>query len=80
MRQRTVPASCLAGDILSQFITFSKVFDRQRLSYPNAPKKVIQETIRVCRQHNILKTYLEEEEAALIMIEIMDQKRLWNLP
>ena len=65
----------MAGDILSQFITFSKVFDRKRLSYPNAPKKAIQETIRVCRQNDILKTYLEEEEAALIMIEIMDQKK-----
>jgi len=65
----------IAGDILYQFITFSKVFDQQRKNHLNDPKKAIQETIRICRQNDILKTYLEEEEAALIMIEIMDQKK-----
>ena len=65
----------IAGDILYQFITFSKVFDQQRKKHLNDPKKAIQETIRICRQNDILKTYLEEEEAALIMIEIMDQKK-----
>lgn len=65
----------IVGDILYQFITFSKVFDQQRKNHLNDPKKAIQETIRICRQNDILKTYLAEEEVALIMIEIMDQKK-----
>ena len=63
------------GDILNQFITFSKVFDAQRKLYPDDRRKAVQETIRICREKDVLTAYLEQEEAAAVMFTFADQER-----
>ena len=63
------------GDILNQFIIFSKVFDEQRKLYPDDIRKAVQETIRICREMNVLNDYLAEEEAATVMYAFADQER-----
>ena len=62
-------------DILNQFIIFSKVFDEQRKLYPDDIRKAVQETIRICREMNVLNDYLAEEEAATVMYSFADQER-----
>ena len=66
------------GDILNQFIVFSRLFDEQRQIYPNNLRKAVQETIHICKNKNILKQYLEEEEAAAVMYTFADQEKEFN--
>lgn len=61
------------GDILNQYITFSRVFDEQQKLYPGDREKIVQETIRICKNKNVLNDYLAREEAAAIMFTIADQ-------
>ena len=67
-----------AGDILSQFITFSKVFDEQRKLYLDDMRKAVQETIRICKEKDVLAAYLEREEAATVMFAFADQEKEYN--
>ena len=66
------------GDILNQFITFSKVFDQMRQQYPDDTRKAVQETIRICQEKDVLSAYLSEEEAAAVMFTFADQEREYN--
>lgn len=63
------------GDILNQFIAFSKVFDEQRKEYPDDKRKAVQETIRICKEKDVLKEYLTREEAATVMFAFADQEK-----
>ena len=38
-------------------------------------RRVVQETIRICREKDVLDAYLANEEAAVIMFEIGDQEK-----
>ena len=67
-----------AGDILSQFIDFSHVFDSQRKLYSDDMRKAVQETIRICREKNVLRDYLKGEEAAAVMFAFADQEKEFN--
>ncbi len=49
------------GDIISQYVTFTKVYDEQRKLYGRT-RKAVTETIRICKDKNVLKEYLEERE------------------
>ena len=66
------------GDIINQFITFSKVFDSQRRLNPEDPHEAVRETIRICKSQDVLKDYLEQEEAATIMFTIADQEKAFQ--
>ena len=66
------------GDILSQFVRFTKVFDEQRKIHDD-PRKAVEETIKICREENVLKDYLEREEAAVVMFTFADQERATKL-
>ena len=66
------------GDILNQFITFSKVFDRMRRQYPSDTRIAVQETIKICQEKDVLTAYLSEEEAATVMFTFADQEREWK--
>ena len=66
------------GDILNQFITFSKVFDQMRKQYPDDMRKAVQETIRICREKDVLSSYLSEEEAETVMFTFTDQEREYS--
>lgn len=43
------------GDIINQYIFFSKVFDEQYRLYPGDRTKAVQETIRICMERDVLK-------------------------
>ena len=73
--EATVIYDSKAGDIINQYIVFSKVFDEQRKQYPEELKKSVQETIRICKEKNVLADYLAKEEVAVVMYNFADQER-----
>ena len=68
----------MAGNILNQFITFCRVFEEQRKQYPGEAVTVVRETIRICREREVLADYLAGEEAATVMFTIADQEKAYN--
>ena len=68
-----------SGDIINQYITFAKVFDRQRRLYLGDVQRAIRETIRICKEQDVLKAYLEQEEAAAVMFTLADQDKAQEL-
>ena len=64
-------------DIIGQYIIFSKVYNEQRKLYGNT-KKAITETIRICKNRNVLKQYLEskEQEVVDIMMTLFDDEQI----
>lgn len=64
-------------DIIGQYIIFSKVYNEQRKLY-GSTKKAITETIRICKNRNVLKQYLEskEQEVVDIMMTLFDDEQI----
>lgn len=64
-------------DIIGQYINFSKVYNEQRKLYGNT-KQAITETIRICKNRNVLKEYLEskEQEVVDIMMTLFDDEQI----
>ncbi|MCM1184664.1 MAG: hypothetical protein NC337_14940 [Roseburia sp.] len=52
-------------DIIGQYIIFSKVYNEQRKLYGNTTQAVM-ETIRICKDRNVLKEYLEDREQEVV--------------
>jgi hypothetical protein len=50
-----------SDSIINQYIIFSKVYDEQRKKYGRTRQAII-ETIRLCKDRNVLKEYLESRE------------------
>ena len=65
------------GDIIHQYVTFSKVCQEQ-VSIHGRTRKAIQEAIRICKDRNVLKEYLEskEKEVVNMMMELYDQEEV----
>lgn len=65
-----------ASNIIGQYIRFCKVFDEQRKKYGYTPE-AIQNTIRICKDENVLKEFLESKESEVrdIMMNLWDQER-----
>ena len=58
-------------DVISQYVAFTKVFDEQRKQYGRT-RKAIEETIRICKDRNIMKEYFEKREKEVItMLETL---------
>ena len=49
------------NSIIGQYIIFCKVYNEQRKKYGQT-KKAVTETIRICKDRNVLKEYLESKE------------------
>ena len=47
------------GDIISQYVTFTKVYHEQMKKYGRTCKAIL-EAIRICKDNNVLKKYLEQ--------------------
>ena len=64
-------------DIIGQYIIFSKVYNEQRKLH-GATKKAILETIRICKDRNVLKEYLEsrEQEVVDMMMTLFDDEQI----
>ncbi len=65
------------GDIISQYVAFTKVYDEQRKLHGRT-RKAVTETIRICKDKNVLKEYLEEceKEVENIMLAMYDEKEI----
>ena len=61
------------GNIISQYINFCRVFDDQVRLYGRTEKAVM-ETIRICKDRNILREYLSKEEVPSIMFGGFDME------
>lgn len=64
-------------NIIGQYIFFSKVYNEQRKLYGNT-KQAVTETIRICKDRNVLKEYLEskEQEVVDIMMTLFDDEQI----
>ena len=62
------------GDIINQYVIFSRVFDEQ-IKIHGKTELAVKETIRICREQNVLKDYLAREEAASIMFGGFDEEK-----
>ena len=68
------------GDIINQYVTFTKILDEQTKLYGRT-KKAIQETIRICKDDNVLKEYLESRESEVvdIMMQLYDREEIMRV-
>ncbi|MCM1496086.1 MAG: hypothetical protein NC089_09860 [Bacteroides sp.] len=64
-------------DIINQYIIFCKVFDEQREKY-GMTEQAIKETIKICKDRNVLKEYLERRgtEVVTIMMSLFDEEEI----
>ncbi|MCM1246302.1 MAG: hypothetical protein NC293_11740 [Roseburia sp.] len=71
----TVSEETGEGDIINQYIIFTKVCNEQVKLYGRT-RKAILETIRICKDRNVLKEYLEsrEKEVVDIMMVLYDEE------
>lgn len=68
-----------AEDIIGQYIIFCKVYQEQRKCYGNT-REAVTETIRICKDRNVLKEYLEsrEKEVVDIMMTLFDDEQIYK--
>ena len=65
------------NSIIGQYIIFCKVYNEQRKKYGQT-KKAVTETIRICKNRNVLKEYLEnkEQEVVDIMMTLFEDEQV----
>ena len=75
LRERFLLQSAVPDDIIGQYIIFSHVMDEQIKKYGRVREAAL-ETIRICRDRDVLKKYLKEREKEVvnIMIELFNQE------
>jgi hypothetical protein len=63
--------------IINQYIKFTRIYDEQRKIYGRKREAVL-ETIRICKDRNLLKEYLEsrESEVITIMMSLFDEEEI----
>lgn len=68
------------GDIINQYVTFTKVLNEQVKLYGRT-KKAVQEAICICKGDNILKEYLESRESEVvdIMMQLYDKDEIMRV-
>lgn len=68
------------GDIINQYVTFTKVLDEQ-MKLHGRSKKAVQETIRICKDQDILREYLQRKESEVvdIMMQLYDQEEIMRV-
>jgi hypothetical protein len=67
-------------DIINQYIIFCKAFDDQRKQY-GLTARAVKETIRICKDRDVLKEYLEsrEKEVVTIMGKLFDTEDIMRI-
>ncbi len=65
------------GDIINQYILFTKVCNEQIALYGRTQKSIL-EAIRICKDRNVLREYLEsrEKEVVDIMMVLYDEQEI----
>lgn len=66
-----------SNDIINQYIIFCKVYNEQMKLYGRT-RKTITETIRICKDRDVLKEYLQtrEKEVVSIMMSLFDEEEI----
>lgn len=64
-------------DIINQYIIFCKIFNEQTRQY-GMTQKAVTETIRICKNRNVLREYLldREKEVVTIMMSLFDEEQI----
>ena len=64
-------------DIINQYIIFCKIFNEQTKLH-GMTRKAVAETIRICKDRNVLKEYLldREKEVVTIMMSLFDEEQI----
>ncbi len=64
-------------DIINQYIIFCKVFNEQTVQH-GMTRKAVTETIRICKDRNVLREYLaqREKEVVTIMMSLFDEEQI----
>jgi hypothetical protein len=67
------------GDIINQYIRFTRVYQEQLKAYGRTRRAVI-ETIKICKNSDVLADYLEkrEQEVVTIMMSLFDTEHIFN--
>ena len=79
-----VKVNVLYGDdeenIIGQYVLFTKVYDEQRKKY-GATEKAVREAIRICKDRDVLRDYLEsrEKEVVRIMSLLFDEDEIMRI-
>ncbi len=65
------------GDIINQYVSFTRVC-REQVEIYGRTGKAIKETIRICKDRDVLKDYLEsrEQEVLDMLMELYDQEEV----
>ena len=68
------------GDIIEQYVSFTKVFDEQVKKY-GLTVEAVREAIRICKDRDVLKEYLSgrESEVVDIMLTLFSQEEVWDM-
>ena len=63
-------------DIISQYVNFTKIYQDQS-GLHGRTKEAVRETIRICKDRDVLREYLSsrEKEVVSIMMSLFDQER-----
>ncbi len=64
-------------DIINQYIIFCKIFNEQTRQH-GMTRKAVTETIRICKDRNVLREYLlnREKEVVTIMMSLFDEEQI----
>lgn len=65
------------GDIINQYVIFTKVCNEQ-IAIHGRTRKAVQESIRICKDRNVLKEYLSsiEQEVVDMLMELYDEEEV----
>lgn len=68
------------GDIINQYVSFTRILNEQLKRYGRA-KKAVLETIRICKDEDVLREYLESRESEVvdIMMQLYDQEEIMRV-
>ncbi len=64
-------------DIINQYIIFCKIFNEQTKQH-GMTREAVTETIRICKDRNVLREYLadREKEVVTIMMSLFDEEQI----
>ena len=67
------------NDIISQYVAFTKVYNEQVRQYGRS-REAVTETIRVCKDRDVLREFLEgrEKEVVSIMMTLFDDEKIMH--
>lgn len=64
-------------DIIGEYVTFTKVYNEQ-CKLRGRTKEAVEETVRICKDKNVLREYLESREKEVIdmMVTLFDEEQI----